>query len=270
MFGIDAGGTYIKLGEPITDVIEMHPLPYSKEWMRHQLDGTTPPYLITGAGSSTIQSWLPDVEFEMVPELQATGLGGAYLAGMEECIVINIGSGTPILYVDLPEKRVEHVSGTGMGSASLAGLSYYMTGIYDLDRIEEKAFEGEPERVDLLIRDIYENPDLVKLPGDVTASNFGKYQDWRHIGLDRRPDVSDLLAGLHKMVAETIAVMAGLACKQGPKNGLTVAITGGGTLNQALMKYVRISFDYLKQPYIIPRKAVYSTLHGLFVFEDLI
>lgn len=270
MFGIDAGGTYIKLGEPVTDVMEMHPLPYSKQWIRHQLEGAAPPYLITGAGSSTIRNWLPNVDFILVPELQAIGLGGAYLAETEECIVINIGSGTPILYANLAEKRVEHLSGTGMGSASLAGLSYYMTGIYDLDRIEEKAFEGESERVDLLIKDIYENPELVKLPGDITASNFGKYQDWRHIGLDRRPDINDLLAGLHKMVAETIAVMAGLACKQYTDKKLTVSVTGGGTLNRALMKYLRISFDYLEQPYIIPQKAVFSTLHGLFVFEDLI
>jgi pantothenate kinase len=270
MFGIDAGGTYIKFGEPVHDVMEMHPLPYSRDWLQLQCRGGSPPFLITGAGSDTIVNWFPDLKFEKVGELTATGLGGAYLGGVDECIVINIGSGTPILHVCAEGKRVSHLGGSGLGSASVAGLSYYMTGIEDLDRIDEKAFEGDPDKVNLLIQDIYENPEQVKLPGNVTASNFGKYQEWRHIDLGKQPEPKDLLAALHKMIGETIAVMANLAGKQCCKPKLPVVVTGGGTLNRALMKYLDITFAYLDQPFIIPSKAVYSTLHGLFVLKDLI
>lgn len=270
MFGIDAGGTYIKFGEPINDVMEIHPLPYSKEWLAHECGQGTPPFLVTGAGSDTIIDWFPELNFERVSELTATGLGGAYLAGAEECVVINIGSGTPILHVEVKGKLVEHLGGSGLGSASLVGLSYYMTGIEDLDRIDEKAFSGDPDKVNLLIKDIYDNPEQVKLPGDITASNFGKYQNWRHINHGKKPDPKDLLAALHKMVGETIAVMANLACKQCSVVDLPVIITGGGTLNRALLKYLDITFKYLGQPYIVPSKAVYSTLHGLFVYKDLV
>lgn len=270
MFGIDAGGTYIKIGEPINDVMEMHPLPYSKQWLKQKLAEAISPLYITGAGSGKITGWFPDFVIEQIPELVAIGLGGAYLAKVDECIVINIGSGTPILHVDMSEKAVQHVSGTGLGSASLAGLSYYMTGIEELDRIDEKAFEGNPEMVDLLIKDIYENPDQVNLPGDITASNFGKYQKWRYMNNNQRPEVKDLLAALHKMVGETIGVIANLACKQYRSDHLPVVVTGGGTLNRALLKHLDATFKYLSQPYIVPSKAVYSTLHGLFVFKGLI
>ena len=270
MFGIDAGGTYIKFGEPVNDVMEMHPLPYSKDWLRLQFRQANSPFLVTGAGSDTIVSWFPELHFEKVGELDATGLGGAYLAGVKECIVINIGSGTPLLHVEVDSKQVTHLGGSGLGSASVAGLSYYMTGIEDLDRIDEKAFAGNPDKVNLLIEDIYEDPEQVKLPGDVTASNFGKYQEWRHLNKGKMPEPKDLLAALHKMIGETIGVMANLACKQCKTRGLPVVITGGGTLSRALIKYLDITFQYLKQPYIIPSKAVYSTLHGLFVFKDLI
>ena len=270
MFGIDAGGTYIKFGEPVNDVMEMHPLPYSKEWLKTQCNTGSPPFLVAGAGSDTIVNWFPELHFEKVGELAATGFGGAYLAGVDECIVINIGSGTPLLHVELGPKRVTHLGGSGLGSASVAGLSYYMTGIEDLDRIDEKAFAGDPDKVNLLIQDIYEDPEQVKLPGNVTASNFGKYQQWRHINQGKQPEPKDLLAALHKMIGETIAVMANLACKQCSCAELPVVVSGGGTLNRALIKYLDITFAYLGQPYIIPSKAVYSTLHGLFVFKDLI
>lgn len=270
MFGIDAGGTYLKLGNPKKGDLEIHPLPYSKEWLEMKLDTREAPFFITGSGTMKIQGWFPDLGLRFVPELQAIGLGGAHLAGRNECIVMNIGSGTPILYANCATKEVEHLGGTGMGSASLAGLSYYMTGISDLDRIDEKAYEGDPDRVNLLISDIYEDPDLVSLPGDVTASNFGKYQDWRHLDNAKKPDARDLLAALHKMVGETIAVMANLACKQHGKVHLPVSITGGGTLNHALVKYLRSTFTYLDQEFIIPRNAEFSTLYGLFVHEGLL
>lgn len=270
MFGIDAGGTYLKLGNPKEGDLELHPLPYSKEWLEMKLDPREGPFFITGSGTMKIQGWFPDLGLRFVPELQAIGLGGAYLSGKQECIVMNIGSGTPILYVDRRTKEVRHLGGTGMGSASLAGLSYYMTGISDLDRIDEKAYEGNADRVNLLISDIYEDPDLVALPGNVTASNFGKYQDWRHLDCAKKPDAKDLLAALHKMVAETIAVMANLASKQHGKVHLPVSITGGGTLNHALVKYLKISFEYLDQEFVIPLKAEFSTLYGLFVHEELL
>jgi pantothenate kinase len=239
-------------------------------WLEEKLKASSPPFLITGAGSQTVANWFPGDKLKIVPELEATGLGGAYLAQQERCIVINIGSGTPILYTDSSKKEVVHVTGTGLGSASLAGLSFYMTGIEELDLIEHNAEKGNPDRVNLLIKDIYKNPELIDLPGDATASNFGKYQDWRHLSKEERPNQADLLAGLHCMIGETLAVIASSAAHRFRDQNLTVVVTGGGTLNTALLKYLEPSFEFLGTPYTIPKNAVYSTLWGLFVSEGLI
>lgn len=267
MFGIDAGGTYIKIGSPET-AYSMFPLPYTKAWVKSKMGGHNPPFLVTGAGSQIIADWYP--EFTIIPELQATGLGGAALAGEKRCIVINIGSGTPVLFTDREAKEVTHITGTGMGSASLAGLSFYMTGIEDLDHIEKHASDGSPEKVNLLISDIYKNPKLIDLPPDATASNFGKYQDWRHLPYEAQPNKADLLAALHRMVAETIVVIATTACKQFPDENLPVVVTGGGTLNSALVKDLEKTFRFFDRPYVVPEHAEYSTLFGLFVVMDLI
>ena len=267
MFGIDAGGTFIKYGSP-EESFHMEPLPYEKSHIEELFQRHSPPYLATGAGAETIANWFPEIEITIVSELLATGLGGAHLADVDKCIVINIGSGTPVLFADRTSKNVAHITGTGLGSASLAGLSYYMTGIEDLGEIEEAALSGDPNRVNLLVRDVYKNTDLIDLPGDITASNFGKYQDWRHLSEEEKPNNHDLLAGLHRMVGETIAVIVNAVRGQFSEEELPVVITGGGTLNKALVENLEYSFSFFKQPYVVPEQAVYSTLYGLFVVTN--
>ena len=79
MFGIDAGGTYIKYGFP-PDNFHLFPLPYSKEWLSRALKHATPPILVTGAGADTIAKWFPEHQVTIIPELLSTGLGGAFLS----------------------------------------------------------------------------------------------------------------------------------------------------------------------------------------------
>lgn len=267
--GIDAGGTFLKLGNPLLDHLELHPLPYNREFIENFL-GKQESLLLTGAGSQVIKSWFPDLKVEIIPELKATGLGGAFLSGYDECIVVNVGSGTPILYVNRKNMEVIHLGGTGMGSASLVGLSHYLTGLTDLDTIGREALKGDPNKVNLLVGDIYPNPEAVGLPGDLTASNFGKYQDWRHIKKKSKPSKTDLLAGLHIMVSETIAVVSTLASRRYAEKNLPIVITGGGTLNLGLVKYLKKTFSFLTQKFIIPEHAVYGTLHGVFVAQELL
>jgi len=270
MFGIDAGGTFIKFGNPETGEFSMHELPYDKPWLARNLNGKTSPILATGAGSRQIASWFQERSIDIIPELMAIGLGGAYLSGLDTCIVMNIGSGTPVLLVSRREKKVTHVTGTGLGSASLLGLARFMTNITDPDIMEKEALQGNPEAVTLLISDIYPNPVNLGLPGDITASNFGKYQGFRFKHLKKKPKKSDILAGLHRMVGETLAVIGSLACSASGKPGLTVVVTGGGTLNKALCHHLRRTFDYVRQSFVIPDKAEYGTLHGLFAYRDLL
>lgn len=267
IIGIDAGGSFIKAGNPITgvDTLKMYPLPYDREFLTTIGIESYEEILVSGAGSQTIANWFPNLNIQTIPELQATGLGGAYLAKLNKCIVINIGSGTPILYVDRGQKNVVHLGGTGMGSASLVGLSNFLSGINNLDAIGHEALKGDPSKVNLLIRDIYPNPEAIGIPGHITASNFGKYQDWRYLDPTSKPTTYDLLAGLHVMIAETICTIGTLASRKYSDLDLPIVITGGGTLNPALIRYLQTTFDYLNQKYVIPELAPYGTLHGIFI-----
>ncbi|MHA2362644.1 MAG: hypothetical protein ACXAC7_01705 [Candidatus Hodarchaeales archaeon] len=271
--GLDAGGTFIKLGNPL-EQLESYPLPFTRSFIKKQIEKKTS-ILLTGAGSQLIKKWFPDQNIKIIPELKATGLGGSYLAGYNECIVVNVGSGTPILYTNRKESemKVVHLGGTGMGSATIVGLSHYLTNENNLEKIGKAALKGEPGKVNLLVGDLYSNPAEIGLPAHITASNFGKYQNWRHVTIssnESKPSKDDLLAGLHSMVSETIAVISTLASRQFTKKKLPVVITGGGTLNPGLVKYLKSTFEYLKQKFVFPEKAIFGTLYGCFIEQDLI
>lgn len=278
VLGIDAGGSYFKFGvynddKKYLDHLNLFPLPYTREFLGFLFENHST-VLITGAGAQNIKNLISKMhheKIEILPELLSTGLGGAYLADVDQCIVVNIGSGTPILYVDKEKKEVKHLGGTGMGSASLAGLSSFLTGISDLDEISREALKGNPIKVNLLISDIYSNPDDIGIPGYITASNFGKYQDWRHADEENKPSKADFLAGLHSMVGETIAMVSTLASRQYKDSNpeLPIIITGGGTLNSALINNLEFTYKYLNQKYTIPENAVFATLHGVFLAKNM-
>lgn len=277
--GIDVGGSFAKMGTVGSDTsaasLEMVALPLQREWLAQRLQpqgGEVDQVLLTGAGASQVKKWFPDQRFCVVPELEATGLGGAYLADLDRCVVVNVGSGTPVLYVDKHGNQVEHLGGTGMGSASLGGLAHFLAGVTDLQEVGRAALGGDPDKVNLLVGDIYDDPSNVGLPSTTTASNFGKYQDWRKLKPEDHPSNDDLLAGLHTMVGQVIATIA-TALARGrcrPDATLPIVVTGGGTLNPALVKYLRSTFGFLNQEVVFPPKGEYGTLHGLFVKHNLL
>ncbi len=273
----DAGGTFLKYGTPTEP--NLLPLPYTKELIFNLLKQDTRRIILTGAGSNTIARWIKDdygkkkdnfdYEINIYNEFLATGLGGAKLAGQKECIVVNIGSGTPILYVNADQKKVDHVGGTGLGSASLVGLSHFILNIDDLNKITDLALKGDATKVNLLVSDLYNrSAEDLGLPGDITASNFGKYQDWRTVK-NNKPNSNDILAGIHVMVAETISSIASQASRS-YRDDLPIVLTGGGTMNAALVKHLKHSFVYLKKDVIIPEEAIYGTLNGLFEVDAII
>lgn len=270
ILGYDAGGTFLKYGTPSD--LHLLPLPYTKELIFDLITSKTTKIILTGAGSKTIASWIEDsqknsklpngLEIKIYNEFMATGLGGAKLANVNECLVVNIGSGTPILYVNAEKHIVDHIGGTGLGSASLVGLSHFILNISDLHKIAELALVGDSNKVNLLVSDLYDrSTEDLGLPGDITASNFGKYQDWRVV--KNKPNNNDILAGLHVMVAETISGLASQASRA-YRQDLPIVITGGGSLNGALVKYLQKTFIYLHKEVIIPENAIYGTLNGLF------
>ena len=91
------------------------------------------------------------------------------------------------------------------------------------------AAQGTRDSVDLLVRDIYSDPDR-PLKGDLTAASFG-----RLARQDNAPPRQDLAAAIMRLVGENVTLIAGGHARH---LGLDRLVFGGSTLrnNPALEK----------------------------------
>ncbi len=77
---------------------------------------------ITGVGSKYITKPLYSLPCENVPEFRCIGLGGLYLSGLDEVIVVSMGTGTALVHARR-DGEIEYLGGTGVGGGTLVGLS---------------------------------------------------------------------------------------------------------------------------------------------------
>jgi type II pantothenate kinase len=184
-----------------------------------------------------------------VPEFLAIGLGGLRLSGLEEAVVVSMGTGTAFVKAD--EKGIRHLGGTGVGGGTLLGLANRMLNIRDFDLLVELAASGDLSRVDLMIGDITED-EIPGLPSTSTASNFGRISD----GAARE----DVALGILNLVFQTIGVMAVMVSRD--RNPLQVVLTG----NLTIVPQARPIFEGLAELYatrfLIPADAEYATAIG--------
>ncbi len=159
--------------------------------------------MVTGAGSSYIAEDLYHIPTEHVQEFDCIGLGGQYLAGLEETVVVSMGTGTALVHVK--GDQMEYLGGTGVGGGTLFGLAETMLGVRDMHNLEALAEKGDISKVDLRISDISKKNLAATLALDTTASNFGKLSD-----LATR---EDLALGIENLVFETIGMMSVFAAR---------------------------------------------------------
>ena len=57
--------------------------------------------LMTGAGSSVITKSIYNLNCVPVPEFTSIGIGGLYLTGLDEAIVVSMGTGTALIHAKL-------------------------------------------------------------------------------------------------------------------------------------------------------------------------
>ena len=204
---------------------------------------------LTGVGMGRIQEELLGIPVEKIDEFTAIGLGGCYLSGHRDGIVVSMGTGTAI--VDVEEDHIEHWGGTGLGGGTLIGLSKYLLRTTDIQRIVDKANRGDLSRVDISVGDI-SSAKITGLPDDTTASNFGKAGD----------DVTDddVALAIINLICQNIGVMA--ACAARCTDNDIIVLTG----KLATIPQVRTICDILTQlynkTYIIPEKAQFATAIG--------
>lgn len=158
--------------------------------------------MITGVGATFIDEKIFGISTYKVDEFMAIGMGGLFLSNLHRAVIVSMGTGTA--YVMAEENRVSHLGGTGIGGGTLLGLSNRMLNIRNFNDIIEMAKDGDLKHIDLSIGDIVHD-ELVGLPADTTASNFGKIID-----LATKADVA---LGIINLVFQTIGMMAVFASR---------------------------------------------------------
>jgi type II pantothenate kinase len=169
------------------------------------LDGL-PSLAVTGGRHRMLPAMLGSCEVIAVPEVSAIGRGGQAL-GMPDVaaedtslLVVSAGSGTAV--VSARGVQYAHITGTGVGGGTLLGLGRLLLGTTDVHLIDAMAMRGDPNGVDLALRDVVSGP-IGSLPADATAVNFG-----RLARQTTSPHPDDLAAALLTLIGQVIAVTA--------------------------------------------------------------
>jgi hypothetical protein len=100
---------------------------------------------MTGVGSSFIEKPLYSLPCRKVSEFTSVGRGGLYLSGLDEAVIVSMGTGTAYIhaYRDGDRTVTEYLGGTGVGGGTLLGLAKKMIGIDNIDHLEELAEKGD-------------------------------------------------------------------------------------------------------------------------------
>lgn len=214
---------------------------------------------MTGVGSSSVKRRLYGLECIHVPEFNSIGLGGLYLSGLKEALVVSMGTGTALVHAKGTEMK--YLGGTGVGGGTIMGLSHLLLQADSIDHIVEYAAGGNIANIDLRIRDVTSDDNLTALSRDLTAANFGNVSD-----VATKEDVA---LGILNLVFETVGMVSVFAAHQaGVEN---IVLTGNLTRFPHCAKKFK-ELNALKANYgvnfIIPNDSRFATvigtaLHGL-------
>lgn len=214
--------------------------------------------IMTGVGSSFSSKPIYGLPCEKANEFECIGRGGLYISGLDEAIVVSMGTGTAIVYAkkDGCAMTTEYLGGTGVGGGTLVGLSKRMLGMETIEHIEELASGGTLDNVDLKVSDISSGGSL-SLSKNMTASNFGKLSDIASGG--------DVALGIINMIFETAAMLGIFAARM--KKIDNIVLTGNlSQMNQAKSTFSALEGIFEKK-FIIPQHSQFSTAIGAALAE---
>ncbi len=209
--------------------------------------------LMTGVGASFINKPLYGRNCVKVSEFESVGQGGLYLSGLDEAIVVSMGTGTALMHSVRKNDRIEteYLGGTGIGGGTLLGLSRRMIGVDTIEHIEQLCEGGDLNNIDLRIRDISADKSF-QINDALTASNFGKLSDMA--------DNHDIALGIANMVAETIAMLAVFAARNfGIRD---IVLTGNLTTLSPIISVFKSVESTFGINFIIPEHAQFATVIG--------
>ena len=206
--------------------------------------------MVTGVGASYLEERIYQIPTGKVEEFYAVAMGGLFLSGLSNAVIVSMGTGTAFVKAERNGK-VKHLGGTGVGGGTLLGLSNRMLNIRHFEDLIGMAKDGNLKNVDLLVGDITSDL-IVGLPPETTASNFGKISDLA--------TKTDIALGIVNLVFQTIGVLSIFAARiDGTKD---IVLTG----NLTNVPQAREIFDGLTKihpvTFHIPEHAEFATALG--------
>ena len=209
--------------------------------------------MMTGVGASYVKHNLYGLDCRRVEEFKSIGLGGLYLSGLKDGLVVSMGTGTALVHAR-ENGEMNYLGGTGVGGGTLVGLSKLLLQANNIDHIIEYAAEGDLANVDLRIKDIAAKDPANLLSADLTAANFGNVSDIATKG--------DLALGIMNMVFETVAMVSVFASRHVAVEN--VILTGNLTrLPFCTQKFEEFNTKYkYGVNFLIPKNAQFSTVIG--------
>jgi type II pantothenate kinase len=205
--------------------------------------------MATGVGASYLGGDLLERKTIFVNEFDSVGIGGIFLAGVPEAVVVSMGTGTSL--VEARGSNVRHIIGSGIGGGTLLGLADRLINVSDFETVDQLSQNGQLEKIDLTVGDLTQK-EIPGLTPSTTASNFGKL-----VGLSEPEDVAAGIVNLVFQSVGTAAVLAARLCQLD-----TIVVTG----NLTRMRFGRQIFEGFSQLYginfLIPERAEYATAAG--------
>jgi type II pantothenate kinase len=205
--------------------------------------------VLTGVGSTFINEQIYGIKTLKVDEFLAIGHGALRLSGLEEAIVVSMGTG--MAFVRAGKDAVTHIGGSGVGGGTIIGLASQMLGKSDIDAILALSTNGKLENVDLLVRDIIRR-EIPSLPPDLTAANFGRIKS--------TASKSDIALGIINMVFQTAGMLAVFAARNDTIRD--VVLTGTLTMFPQAAAVSSLFSSQFDLGFVIPPDAVFATALG--------
>jgi type II pantothenate kinase len=216
--GIDAGGTLIKIVYEEKGLhfrkIEYEAAEQALNWLMTMAPSAD--YALTGGKAAILkEAFFP--EAAVIPEFTATCEGALHLikkAGLphESLLLVNIGTGTS--WYKIEDGKHERILGSGVGGGMFMGLGRIFSGKTDYQMLAGLAAEGNREKADLLVSDIYGDRSwLPSIAGqnewqkDVEAPIDGKLTAGNFANISGKPSEEDLMAAAVNMIAETTVLL---------------------------------------------------------------
>ncbi len=207
---------------------------------------------IAGGRSSQLPDSILGLRVVKVNEIVAAGTGGIVLTGLDEALVVSMGTGTALIEVRENGKRIRHVGGTGVGGGTLLGLARKMLGISSVSILVEMAEKGDPRRVDLTVGEIV-GDGIGILSAEMTASNLGR------VGDTSSPE--DLAAGITNLVGEVVASVTFLAASKLELEDKVILVGRVAKLPPVLKSIQRALSSFGVKP-IVPKLPEYAVAVG--------